>query len=174
MSSRLVTSLRSANLPIGSLDRCAASIIGAVTDRDAESVNELTRRLTRRTRRYVHRSDSAVDVLLRLCEPAGSARAETISLVALLREAAHQADLAREPYVSVDHLRRAAARLRGDRARWESFVSARAGQWTPPRSRWWPRGRHSAARRAGQERLVEAYEEALRVEMTRAWPVETE
>ena len=144
-----------------------------MTDR-AESVNELTRRLTRRTQRYVHRSDSAVDVLLRLGEPAESARFETISLVELLREAAHQADLAREPYVSVDHLRLAVARFRGDCLGCQSFVSARAGQWTPPRSRWWPRGRHSAARRAGQKRLVEAYEEAMRVEMTRAWPVETD
>lgn len=145
-----------------------------MTDRVAESVDELIRRLTRRTRRYVHRSDCAVDVLLRLAEPAGSAQFETISLVDFLREAAHQADLAREPYVSVDHLRLAVARFRGDCPGCQSFVSARAGQWTPPRSRWWPRGRHSAARPAGQKRLLEAYEEAKRVEMTRARPVETE
>lgn len=143
---------------------------GVMSDPRVPSLRELLHRLTRRAASYVHGCSSSDEILRGLGEVEAAPTLATLEVVVLLREAAHQADLLMQPYVSEAHLRLAAAWFCGNRRWWESLRSANLEPWTTPRSRWLPRGRLSAARPAAQERLAAAHIHAVERESERHWP----
>lgn len=88
-------------------------------------------------------------------------------------EARHQADLAFQPYVDESHVVLAAARLIGNRIAWQALCASVGESWPAGRQWWRPRGRRSAARRAGRRLLHDAHTRAVRFEVARGWPDES-
>ena len=92
----------------------------------------------------------------------------SITLEHLMAEARHQADLLSHPYTDEEHVRLAALRLLGRREDWLAAHSALPQGL--PRGRWRPRGRRSAARRAGRAETSRRQAAAADIEAERPWP----
>jgi hypothetical protein len=126
-------------------------------------------RITRRLRRALGASTDTASLLTALGWGGGKPDSGLdVRREVLLKDARHEADLLRHPYLAPEHVLLAAARRAGDEIGY-AHLRATIEEGLPPVG-WRPRGIFSARRRLGMRATERAYRDALREEEQRGLP----